>query len=207
MIEYIGYLASVLILISLVMSSNLKLRIFNLLGGIAWIVYGVLTKAWPIAIMNACIACVNIYFLIKMFRMNEYFKTLPIDKNSEYLRNFLEMYNTDINKYFSTTDLDVDNSDVSFYILRNVVPAGFFVGNKVSENTLRVDFDYVVPAYRDFKLGKYVYSDQKDFFLDKGYNKLITYTDIEKHEKYLNKMGFKEIDSNIENKKCFEINL
>lgn len=143
-----------------------------------------------------------------MYNTKDYFKTLAIDKKSEYLKYFLKFYEADINKYFPTANIDVDNSDVNFYILRNVVPAGFFVGNKVKDGVLRIDFDYVVPTYRDFKMGHYIFEDKKNIFLDKGFTSLITYTDNEKHEKYLKRMGFYRHDEmDNDNKVCYRIDL
>lgn len=206
-VEYIGYAASVLILLSLLMSSAKKLRIINLAGGITYTIYGYLIDSYPIMIMNFLISCVNIYYLLKMYKTKDYFNLLPIDKKSVYLKNFIDFYRNDIEKYFTNFDVDVDNSEISFYILRNVIPAGFFIANKVNEDTLRIDFDYVVPTYRDFKMGSYIFKDQKQLFTDKGYHKLITYTDSENHEKYLSRMGFKEIESQKNNLKCYQIKL
>ena len=89
---------------------------------------------------------INIYYLYKMYSSKDYFKVLSIDKNSAYLKYFLDFYRNDIEQYFPTHDINVDESDLSFYILRNVVPAGFVVGNKQSDTILRIDFDYVVPT-------------------------------------------------------------
>ncbi len=208
MLEYIGYLASAIVLISLLMSSAKKLRFINLIGSAIFAVYGFLIGSFPVGIMNASIAIINIYYLYKMYNTKDYFRTLPIDKQSEYLKYFFKFYKSDIDKYFATSDVDVDSSDISFYILRNVVPAGFFVGNKFNKNTLRIDFDYVVPTYRDFKMGEYIYKEQKHIFLDKGFHSLISFTDNEKHEKYLKKMGFipyEELDK--DNQKCYKIDL
>lgn len=208
MLEYLGYLASAIILVSLVMSSSKKFRWINLLGGILFTVYGFLKDAIPVGVMNGCISLVNIYYLYKMYHSKDYFKTLDIDKKSQYLKHFLKFYKEDIDKFFPNSEIDVDNADVSFYILRNVVPAGIFVGNKYDEKTLRVDFDYVVPTFRDFKMGQYIYKDKKNLFIDKGYESLITYTNNEKHEAYLKKMGFVK-DSNLCNREmlCYRYKL
>lgn len=195
LLEYIGYLASAIILVSLIMSSPKKFRWINLIGGILFTVYGFLINAIPVGVMNAGISLVNIFYLYRMYNSKDYFKTLEIDKKSQYLNYFLKFYKADINKFFPNDEIDFDNADVSFYILRNVVPAGIFVGNKHDEKTLRVDFDYVVPQYRDFKMGQYIYNDKKSLFIDKGYETLITYTNNEKHEKYLKKMGFVKDES------------
>jgi hypothetical protein len=205
--EYLGYAASIAILVSVLMSSPRKFRWINLIGGVAYAIYGILIGSIPVAFMNACTVLINIYYLYKMYKTGDYFKTLPIDKNSVYLNNFLDFYKNDIAKFFDTSKVDVENSDVSFYILRNVVPAGLFVGTKVDENTLRIDFDYVVPIYRDFQMGEYIFKNNKDMFTEKGIESLITYTESEKHETYLKKMGFLEIPNEQNELKCYKFDI
>ncbi|MCK4552256.1 MAG: YgjV family protein [Tenericutes bacterium] len=195
MLEYLGYLASVVVLVSLLMSSAKKLRWINLIGGIIFSVYGFLIGALPVGIMNACISVINIYYLYKMYHSKDYFKTLEIDQKSQYLKYFLKFYKDDITKFFPSTEIDFENADISFYILRNIVPAGIFVGNKLEDKILEVDFDYVVPTFRDFKMGEYIYKEKKGLFLDKGFESLVTFTNNEKHEKYLKRMGFYREDT------------
>ncbi len=207
MLDYLGYLASAIILVSLLMTSARKLRWINLIGAVTFAVYGFLTKVYPVFLMNAAISIINIYYLYKMYASKDFFRLLPIDQNSVYLKHFINYYQSDIARYVDPTNVDVDGSTISFYILRNVVPAGVFVANAVSDDTLRIDFDYVVPTYRDFKLGHYIFKDRNAIFKDKGYHHLITYTDNEKHERYLLKMGFEETTSNQANRKCFKIDL
>ncbi|MBN2540396.1 MAG: YgjV family protein [Bacilli bacterium] len=208
MLEYLGYLASTLILVSILMSSAKKLRWINLFGGIIFAIYGYLIHALPVGIMNSLVSIVNIYYLYKMYSSKDYFKLLPIEQQSVYLKYFLDYYRTDIEKFFPTHDIDVDASDFSFYILRNVVPAGFVVGTKFKEDILRIDFDYVVPTYRDFKMGEYLYQKKKQVFLDKGFQSLVTFTDSEKHKRYLNKMGFYPYPEwNDSEKLCYRIDL
>lgn len=205
--EYLGYAASVTILVSILMSSPRKFRWINLLGGVAYAIYGILIDSIPVALLNFSTVLINLYYLYKMYKTSDYFKTLPIDKNSIYLNNFLDYYKEDIARFFDTSTIEIDKSDISFYILRNVVPAGLFVGSKVNDNTLRIDFDYVVPIYRDFQMGEYIFKHNKEIFSSKGITSLITYTNSEKHENYLRKMGFDEIQSEANELKCFRFEI
>ncbi|ATC95762.1 YgjV family protein [Pseudoalteromonas tunicata] len=66
--EYLGYLASVLLVASLMMSNVTKLRWLNLAGCIAFTFYGVAITAWPVAITNGLLSLVNIYHLYKLHR-------------------------------------------------------------------------------------------------------------------------------------------
>lgn len=64
-IEWLGYLASILVAISFLMKSVNKLRFINMIGAICFVVYAVAIKAFPVAIINLFIICVNAYYLVK----------------------------------------------------------------------------------------------------------------------------------------------
>lgn len=193
-IEAIGYSASILILISLIMSSTKKLRWINLFGSTTFVVYAILTKTYPIALLNSFTAAANVYYLIKIYKSKSYFNILKIQQNNEYIEYFIEHNKEDMLQIYDHIDVDFKNSEYNFYILRDIMPVGLFVANKYDDDTLKVELDYVIPMFRDFKAGKYIYEKNKQIFLTKGYNKLITFSDSLKQDKYLIKMGFNKID-------------
>lgn len=69
-LEMIGYLASVLVAISLMMRSLNKLRMINLTGSLLFTVYGFTIGAYPVAVLNAFIVVVNIFYLQKAFKVH-----------------------------------------------------------------------------------------------------------------------------------------
>lgn len=68
-IEYIGYLASLMVLISFTLKNVKKLRLVNMAGCILFILYGFLMPTLriglPIIIANTAIFFVNLYYLLK----------------------------------------------------------------------------------------------------------------------------------------------
>ncbi|WP_414632760.1 YgjV family protein [Clostridium sp. UBA3887] len=68
LIEWIGYLATILITISMFMKEIFKLRFINLMGCILFVIYGLIIGAYPVAIANAIIVFINLYYLYKLFR-------------------------------------------------------------------------------------------------------------------------------------------
>jgi hypothetical protein len=68
-LELVGYLASVLVAISLMMLSLNKLRVINLSGSLLFTVYGFTIGAYPVAVLNAFIVLVNIFYLQKAFKV------------------------------------------------------------------------------------------------------------------------------------------
>lgn len=66
--EYIGYLASLFVLLSFVMKKMVALRMVNIIGCGFFIVYGFMLPSisWPIVITNVAIVCVNAFYLVKL---------------------------------------------------------------------------------------------------------------------------------------------
>jgi hypothetical protein len=62
-LEMVGYTASVLVAISLMMRSLNKLRIINLSGSLLFTIYGFTIGAYPVAVLNAFIVLVNLFYL------------------------------------------------------------------------------------------------------------------------------------------------
>lgn len=59
-----------------------------------------------------------------------------------------------------------------------------------------MDLDFVIPDYMDFKIGTFIYEESKDYFLERGYSRFLSFSSNIDHIKYLKKMGFKEVSEN-----------
>jgi hypothetical protein len=63
-IDWIGYLAAALIVVSFLVQHMRLLRIINLLGALTFVAYGVLLHMnLPIIIPNVFIACIQVFYL------------------------------------------------------------------------------------------------------------------------------------------------
>jgi hypothetical protein len=69
--EGVGYLATVVLMISFLFKNINTLRIVNTIGSVLFVIYGfLLATSWPIIISNAFISGVNVIYLTKHFRNN-----------------------------------------------------------------------------------------------------------------------------------------
>ncbi len=68
MVEFLGYAASIMVAISLTMKDIVKLRVLNFIGCTLFAAYGLMIDSWPVVLTNGFIACVNVYFLSKMYQ-------------------------------------------------------------------------------------------------------------------------------------------
>lgn len=195
LLEWFGYLASVVVLISLLSSSIIKLRWINLVGSIMFSVYGALIGSLPVALLNGGIVVINIYYLIKLYRTQEFFHLLELMPDSNYFSYFIEFYKSDLlDKQFEISFNDTSNF-VGYYILRNTVTAGIFLASIRSDNSLYVELDYAVSEFRDFKTGRFIYENHKEFFTNHGYQYIYASPKSKSQIKYYKKMGFKNAKS------------
>lgn len=192
-LDLFGYLASVVILISLTMSSIVRLRWINMIGGALFTVYGLMLHSMPTAFLNFGIVVIDIYYLVKLYQKKESFKIIEANKDSELLTYFYETNGKELKEYFGKEKFEGERA---FFMLRDNHTAGILVGS-VAEGNLTVDADFVTAEYRDFKLGKYFFNENPEELKKRGIKKVLSKPIHEKHREYLEKIGFKKIDKEL----------
>lgn len=204
--EILGYVASVLLLLAMMMTSVIKLRILNTLGCILYIIYGLWINAYPVAVMNAAIACVNFVHIGRSYFSKHTFKLLHIKGDDSLVEPFIEHYKADIRRNFPEFSLNANDYTCSYVIVRNMNIAGIFLANDMGDGRLLVDLDYVIPAYRDYKVGQFLFHTNHDLFKRLNIKKITALSGTNYHTRYLRRIGFKEISSEA-GVKTFEYNV
>ncbi|MGZ5474121.1 MAG: hypothetical protein ACXW31_14520, partial [Thermoanaerobaculia bacterium] len=160
----LGYAASVLIATSLLMRSIVRLRVINLAGAATFSLYGFLIGAYPVGILNLMTATINVVQLLRLQRRREIFRILEIRASAPYLHYFLDFQADDIRYFFPAFRYDpheAEGARLAVLVLRDLVPAGVLLG-AIRGDRLEVELDYVVPQYRDLKVGRFLFSDEAD---------------------------------------------
>lgn len=196
-LQFMGYGASLIIAMSMTMSSIVKFRWINLAGAVIFGVYGLLIGAIPVMILNSFIISVDIFYLIRIYNKKELFDFLEIRGDNKYLLKLLEFHKEDIEKSFPGFVYKPELNTISFLVLRNTAIAGVFLAHKEENNILKVGLDYVVPQYRDYKNGKYIYHHLREGFIKTGIKQVATKGYNTRHIKYLKKLQFKENDKGL----------
>ena len=188
-VELIGYLGSILVAVSLMMRSLLRLRIINLFGALFFTIYGVLLGAYPVAFLNGLIVCIDLYYLFQIWRQKDFFTFLEVSPNSEYLRAFVEFHKDDIAEIIPSYTHKIAEDLLCFFILRNMMPAGLFIV-KVHGEEAHVQLDYVIPNYRDFQVARFIFEENAAFFIQRGIRRFVSEGGSAIHRRYLEKMEF-----------------
>ena len=64
LLEIFGYMGTALVIISMMMKSINKLRMFNISGAIISAIYSAIIQAWPVVLLNVALTVINVYHLI-----------------------------------------------------------------------------------------------------------------------------------------------
>lgn len=187
LIEIFGYIGSALVVISMLMSSVVKLRIINTIGSIVSGTYAVIVGAFPLVLMNGCLIIINLYNLFKLLKTKQEYDLIDGKADDAYLNYFLEHYKNDIQNYFPGFSMNKSATDKVYVVCCEGNPAGLLLGKNKGEGTIDVMLDYATPAYRDCSVGTYLYSK----LAADGVRTLVcTQVKSKEHEDYLAKMGF-----------------
>jgi hypothetical protein len=189
--EIIGYAGSALVVLSLMSRSILRLRVVGLCASILFLVYGVLIEAYPIAVTNVVIIGIQVYFVLDLIRTKEYFTVLGVRPDSAYLRYFCDFHTEEIRALNPDWSYQPTETQIAVFLLRDLVPAGLFVAIVEPNGDLVVTLDFVIPQYRDFKVGRFLYSPRSGVFDDPRYHRAWSKPGSVRHSKYLDRMGFR----------------
>jgi hypothetical protein len=195
--ELVGYLASALVVVSLTMTSVVRLRIISLVGSITFVVYGTLIGSTPIVITNALIAVINVWFLRREFASGTTsgrdLGVSHIRPDSPFLADFIAFHLSDIHRFQPDFRVPTGEDVVTLLLNRDGLPAGLLIGRR-SGSTLTIDLDYVLGAYRDSRLGRWLYGRGAEVFRADGIDRLRSAGTTDTHRKYLERVGFRASD-------------
>jgi hypothetical protein len=190
LVEILGYVASVIVAISLTQASVLRLRLLNLVGAVLFAIYGILLQQPPLIGLNLLIVGINLYYLWQMFNQKTYFKLLEVDRNSAYLRQFFEFHRRDMAAFFPQFEYNPDRATMVYLILRDMLPVGVFITEQDAAGRTVVRLDYVIAGYRDLKAGQFLYHELDQRLPAQGVTTLYSVPGSEQHGAYLQRMGF-----------------
>ena len=185
-IEIVGYVGSGLVLISMLMRSVLRLRIINLAGSVIFAVYALLIQSYPTAVMNICLAAINIYYLCKLSRPVRNFSVYEDRADSAWVQWLLAHYREDLALSFPDFSPEQVPADArTFVVLEGSEAAGLLIGTP-EDGGLSLTLDYATPVYRDCSVGTALYAALPE----KGVRSLVWKKAPQAHVPYLRRMGF-----------------
>ena len=196
--EILGYAGSLVVAVSLSFSSVWKMRIYNFIGCLLFTIYGICIGAVPLAVANGYIALLDLYHIINLNNDTSRFSLDELGNIGEaYFEKFYKFYEDDIRAYFpDVTYMDLEKNE-TYIMFRDMIPVGIFsIIPNIQENKAEILMEYVVPKFRDFKFGAYLYNKKSYLFTDRKIFSMEMATKVQMHQEYLKRIGFTEAEPN-----------
>ncbi len=186
LIELFGYLGSALVIVSMLMTSVLKLRIINTAGSVVCVIYGLIIQSYPTVVMNLALIAINVYGMLKLTNKSPEYH-LEVGRATDATVAFLlKKYKGDMARYFSAFQ-GAEEGQTAYLVMNGDLCVGLALGT-LREGRLDCTLDYTTPSYRDFSIGQFLYPKLKEL----GVEKIVYSGPAGHHESYMKRMGFVE---------------
>ena len=156
---YVGYFASVLLMIGLLVSTDVKFRWFNGLGCLVFIIYALLINALPVLVTNTVLLAINAYYLVKIYKRKEAFGACFFTIDEPIVQALFAHYQHDITHYFPQVTLASLKENFNLLVVVDMAVANIFSAKINADGSAAVHLNYTTEKYRDYKVGKYLFDD------------------------------------------------
>jgi hypothetical protein len=156
----IGWGGSAIVVVSLLQTRILRLRLLNLAGCVVLIGFNAAVEVWPMVGMNAVLALINVVQLWRLLRHRHddtTYAVLEVGGADAYLRHVLGMHAGDIARFNPGFDPDSAAAPYAFLVQHGERTVGVVLAHDAGDGRAQIDVDYVLPEYRDFTPGEFVY--------------------------------------------------
>ena len=184
-LEIFGYVGTALVILSMMMTSLVRLRVINVCGSVISMIYSIVCHAYPVAVLNGCLIVINGVQTVRQIRSRGNYGHLQLSCNDPTLAYFLQLYRADIDKLFPDYRLQVRENTEIHMIFVGGEAVGVLVGTRVAD-LYRIEMDYVVPRWRDVRVSAYLMSRLKE----SGVCTLTAPVGSKEHNRYLLRTGF-----------------
>ncbi|MGH3735586.1 MAG: hypothetical protein ACRDT6_08190 [Micromonosporaceae bacterium] len=192
-LSLIGWGGSALVVVSLLQTRILRLRVLNLVGSLVLVGFNAAIAVWPMVGMNAVLAVINIGNLWRLLRHrhdDDEYAVVEVTPANAYLRHVLTTHASDIARF--NPDFDdgaLDRADHAFLVQRGERTVGVVLAHDAGDGTAQVDLDYVLPKYRDFTPGEFVYR-RSEVFTSHAFDRVLAPPRMRRSRTYLRRVGF-----------------
>ena len=193
----IGWGGSALVVVSLLQTRILRLRALNLVGCVILVGFNLAIDVWPMVGMNAVLAVINLVHLWRLLLHRhdvDAYTVLQVGGDDAYLSHVLAAHSRDINR-FNPGFAPAENP-YAFLVQRGDRTVGVVLAHDAGEGRAQIDLDYVVPEYRDFTPGEFVYR-RSDVFTDRGFRQVLAPPRMRESASYLSRLGFRREDGRL----------
>lgn len=184
-LEIFGYIGTALVVISMMMTSVIKLRIINMCGSVVSLIYAVCVNTWPVVVLNACLICINLVQTVRQLMKRRSVLALGADAGDATVQHLFGIWQKDFQKCYPEYSLRATEEWEIHILYVGKEPVGVLLG---AQNGSRFHLRalYLVPAFRT----KGVTVRALKALKEKGICVVTAYGHSPKRDRTLRRLGF-----------------
>ncbi len=195
-LEVVGWLGSVLVVLSLMLAGVWRFRVLNLVGAVIATGYNAALGIWPFAAMNGAIAIIDVYWLVRLQRERHdpaTYQVVEVAPDDDYLAHVLRTHAADIARFYPSFTGLTGSGGHAFLVLKGDETVGVVAVRDRGDGVAQIELDYVTPRFRDFTPGEFVYR-RSGVFARHGFRRLVVPRDVVGSQDYYERVGFTATD-------------
>ncbi len=146
-LEIFGYIGTALVIVSMMMTSVVKLRVINMCGGLISLIYSIFVNAWPVVVLNACLICINFVQTVRQLTKREAVTLLRVRAKDSSVKYLFDIWQEDALKYYSDLNLQEMNEEEIHILYVGERAVGFIIGTQ-NGDLFHLNTSYLIPSCR-----------------------------------------------------------
>lgn len=192
-LEIIGWSGSALLVVSLLQTRVMRLRVLNSAASAVLVGYNAALGVWPMVAMNVVLVLINLTVIARMLRDRHdarAYDVVRVGVDEPFLARLLERHAADVATFNPPPAELLGQAEHAFLVTSGDAVVGVVLARPGAEpDEQQVVLDYVLPPYRDFTPGEFVFRPDGPF-AQMGARRVVASPAMAASERYLAAVGF-----------------
>lgn len=192
-LELVGWFGSAILVVSLLQTRVMRLRVLNAIASAILVGYNAAIQVWPMVGLNVVLVGINTVIIWRLLRGRHdarVYEVVPIGVEEPFLRHILDRHADDVAAFNPAPEELLAVAQHAFLIHTGDELVGVVLARAGAEpDEQQVVLDYVLPAYRDFTPGEFVFRPDGPF-ARLGARRVVASPAMLASARYLEAVGF-----------------
>lgn len=193
-LELVGWFGSGILVVSLLQTRVMRFRVLNAIASAILVGYNAAIQVWPMVGLNVVLVGINAVIIWRLLRGRHdarVYEVVQIGVGEQFLRHTLERHADDVAAFNPPPEDLLSEAQHAFLITTGDALVGVVLARAGAEpDEQQVVLDYVLPAYRDFTPGEFVFRPDGPF-ASLGARRVIASPAMLASARYLEAVGFR----------------
>lgn len=194
LLEIIGWFGSALLVVSLVQTRVMRFRALNAAASAVLIGYNLAIEVWPMVGLNIVLVGINLWIIVGLLRRRHdarAYDVVRLGVTEPFLAHLLVRHAEDISRFNPAPEELLAGAEHAFLVSERDAVVGVVLSRTgAAPDEQQVVLDYVLPPYRDFTPGEFVFRPDGPF-AQIGTRRVLASPAMTASEKYLDAVGFR----------------